>query len=247
MARRIVSYAERPELDDRWDETVAPVWPEFLLHGSDVNERWSHLFEHDEAFQCFLVEEEGDEVLAVANTIPFAWDGEPEGLPGGVDDVLATAITQHDAGEAPNTLCALQAVVTPGNQGKGLAGVILAAMRDLASSAGFVDLVAPVRPSRKDRYPLQDLRSYARWTRPDGLPFDPWLRVHVRAGAEFVAIAERSQTVQGTVAAWESWTGMIFPDSGAYVVPRALVPVQIDRERDMGRLVEPNYWMRHRL
>ncbi len=106
MARRIVSYAERPELDDRWDETVAPVWPEFLLHGSDVNERWSHLFEHDEAFQCFLVEEESDEVLAVANTIPFAWDGEPEGLPGGVDDVLATAITQHDAGEAPNTLCA---------------------------------------------------------------------------------------------------------------------------------------------
>ena len=71
--------------------------------------------------------------------------------------------------------------------------------------------------------------------------------MHVRAGAEFVAIAERSQTVQGTVAAWESWTGMVFPDSGAYVVPGALVPVEIDRERDMGRLVEPNCWMRHRL
>jgi hypothetical protein len=47
------------------------------------------------------------------------------------------------------------------------------------------------------------------------------------------------------VAEWEEWTGMAFPESGDYVVPGALVPVQIDRERDEGRYVEPNVWMRH--
>jgi hypothetical protein len=28
-------------------------------------------------------------------------------------------------------------------------------------------------------------------------------------------------------------------------VPGALVPVRIDRERDVGTYVEPNVWMRH--
>jgi hypothetical protein len=38
---------------------------------------------------------------------------------------------------------------------------------------------------------------------------------------------------------------MKFPQTGDYVVPGALVPVQIDRERDQGIYVEPNVWMVH--
>ncbi|MEW6060072.1 MAG: N-acetyltransferase, partial [Actinomycetota bacterium] len=57
----------------------------------------------------------------------------------------------------------------------------------------------------------------------------------------------RSMTVTGTVADWETWTGMAFPDSAPYVVPGALVPIVIDHEHDEGRYVEPNVWMRHRL
>ena len=40
---------------------------------------------------------------------------------------------------------------------------------------------------------------------------------------------------------------MEFPESGAYVVPGALVPVEIDREAYQGVYVEPNVWMQHRL
>jgi hypothetical protein len=47
------------------------------------------------------------------------------------------------------------------------------------------------------------------------------------------------------VADWEEWTEMTFPESGAYVVPGALVPVEIDRERNEGVYVEPNVWMVH--
>lgn len=43
----------------------------------------------------------------------------------------------------------------------------------------------------------------------------------------------------------EAWTGLRFPESGAYVVPGALTPVTIDREADRGEYVEPNVWMRH--
>jgi hypothetical protein len=35
------------------------------------------------------------------------------------------------------------------------------------------------------------------------------------------------------------------PRDGTYVVPGALVPVEIDRERDEGVYVEPNVWMHH--
>jgi hypothetical protein len=40
---------------------------------------------------------------------------------------------------------------------------------------------------------------------------------------------------------------MSFPESGAYVVEGALQPVQIDRERNVGRYEDPGVWMRHRI
>ncbi len=43
----------------------------------------------------------------------------------------------------------------------------------------------------------------------------------------------------GTVAQWENWTGMALPASGSYVVKGGLVPVLIDRGRDIGEYVEP--------
>jgi hypothetical protein len=73
----------------------------------------------------------------------------------------------------------------------------------------------------------------------------PDLRVHWRLGAEFVRVVPRTLVIAGRVADWEEWTGMRFPDSGSYVVPGALQPVQIDRERDEGRYEDPNVWMRH--
>jgi hypothetical protein len=82
--------------------------------------------------------------------VPLRWDGDPASLPDGIDGVLPLAVEQHASGVAPNTLCALQAVVVAAYQGQGLASV-------------------PVRE-------------------------------------------------------WERWTGLVFPGSGSFVVPVALVP-----------------------
>jgi hypothetical protein len=51
--------------------------------------------------------------------------------------------------------------------------------------------------------------------------------------------------ITGSLAEWEQWTKMRFPESGAYVVPGALQPVMIDCEKDLGRYEDPNVWMRH--
>ena len=49
----------------------------------------------------------------------------------------------------------------------------------------------------------------------------------------------------GTVAEWESWTDMVFPETGAYVVSDALGLDDIDREKDIGTYVEEGLWVQH--
>src|SRR5690606_29902920 len=89
------------------------------------------------------------------------------------------------------------------------------------------------------------MAEYAAWTRPDGEPFDPWLRVHRRLGARLLHPCERSMEVTGSVAEREEWTGMALPGTGSYTVPGALAPVEIDRAADTGRYTEPNVWAVH--
>ena len=54
-------------------------------------------------------------------------------------------------------------------------------------------------------------------------------------------------TIRGTRAEWEKWTGLVFPQSGQYVVPGALIPITMDIEKDEGNYIEPNVWMQHSL
>ncbi|WP_189186828.1 hypothetical protein [Streptomyces albiflavescens] len=49
----------------------------------------------------------------------------------------------------------------------------------------------------------------------------------------------------GTIAEWERWTGMVFPETGGYVIPEGLSLLRIDHSADQGTYVEPNIWMQH--
>ena len=102
-----------------------------------------------------------------------------------------------------------------------------------------------MRPSLKERYPLTPIGHYVGWRREDGQLFDPWMRIHERLGARVCTPLPESLRITGTVAEWESWTGMAFPESGEYVFPEGLAPVYIDRESDRGSYWEPNVWMVH--
>jgi hypothetical protein len=66
----------------------------------------------------------------------------------------------------------------------------------------------------------------------------------VEGGVE-LAVAAAVESVALYVAEWEEWTEMALPESGAYVVSAALLPIEIDRERDEGVYDEPNVWMVH--
>jgi hypothetical protein len=100
-----------------------------------------------------------------------------------------------------------------------------------------------VLPSWKDRYPLTPIERYAHWVRADGLPFDPWLRVHARLGATLLRTEPKSPQIEAPVSDWEAWTGMMFPEDGEYVFPAGPAPLHV--ERGVGSYWEPNIWMRH--
>jgi hypothetical protein len=52
-------------------------------------------------------------------------------------------------------------------------------------------------------------------------------------------------TMRGSVADWESRTGLAFPDSGVYVIPNATSTLTIDRDRDEGVSEDANVWVVH--
>ncbi len=219
-----------PDLRERASyAALREAWPRFLLHDEVSNANWHRLFDEFGELQFSMVD--GGDVVAEGCSSPVS------GLPDGWRDAFLSD-------GVPDRLCAIQVLVSRARQHEGIAHAMLEHMRGLASARGWT-LWAPVRPTWKERYPLTSIERYATWRRPDGLLYDPWLRAHERLGAEVVSTADGAMKITGQIADWESWTGMAFPDSGPYVVPGALVPVEIDVDADSGLYVEPCVWMRH--
>jgi GNAT superfamily N-acetyltransferase len=237
---KLVTVAERPDLVEPAWERTRDVLREYNQHGDVLNRYWGRLTEERPEFQFHLVDD-GDEILARARSIPLRWDGTLDDLPAGIDGAIARGFDESGA----DVLCALVIMVPRDVQGRGVSSVAVQGMLDLARRHGLTALIAPVRPSWKERYPLVPIERYARWRRDDGLLFDPWMRVHERLGATVLKPEPNSLRITGTIAEWEEWTGMAFPDSGDYWFPQGLATVTIDREADRGSYWEPNVWMCH--
>lgn len=247
MEPKVFSLAERPEM-------LGPVfdmpdsWPEFATQDPVGNAHYGRIPVELPEYVLFAEDERG-RVLAHAFSVPFALRTEGRGeLPArGWDQVLVWAFSDLRRGVRPDTVSAISVVVAPHAQGRGLSGRMLRAMRDNARARGFAEVVAPVRPSAKHLEPHTSMEEYAHRVRDDGLPHDPWLRVHVRAGAGIERVAPASMTVAASLAQWRRWTGLPFDTRGDVEVPGALVPVRCEPERDHAVYVEPNVWLRHPL
>jgi GNAT superfamily N-acetyltransferase len=243
----ITTVAERPEYIDRIYE-LDDSWPEFMGHDKLANALFNQV---PEAFPdyCVVATDEAGRLVARGRAIPFST--EPEGRDlypdGGWDSVLLWGFSDRRAGRQPDAVSALEIAVDVAYTGRGLSHTMLAALRSAVRKQGHDTLVAPVRPNAKHLRPEQPMGDYLLELREDGLPVDPWLRVHVRAGARVIAVAPASMVMAGSLAEWRAWTGLPFDQSGEVVVPEALVPVRCDVEHDYAVYVEPNVWMHHDL
>jgi hypothetical protein len=236
----IATVAQRPELTGLAWQRTRDTLPEYNNHGDVLNRYWSRLTGERSEFQFHLLDDDG-EVVARARSIPIRWDGSVDDLPAGIDGAIARGFDEAGA----NVLCALVIMVPREIQGRGVSETAVNAMGEIARRHGLGSLIAPVRPSWKERYPLVSIEQYAHWRRPDGLLFDPWMRVHERLGAAVLKPEPRSLKITGSVGEWEQWTEMSFPDSGNYWFPGGLATVAIDRDANTGAYWEPNVWMKH--
>jgi hypothetical protein len=239
---KVVTVAERPDLTEPAWERTRDVLPEYNNHGDVLNRYWARLTVELPEFQFHLVGD-GDEILARARSIPLRWGGAIGDLPAGIDGAISRGFEEG----AANVLCALVIMVPLDLQGRGLSAVAVQAMLELVRRHDLEALIAPVRPSWKERYPLVAIDRYARWRRDDGFLFDPWMRVHERLGATILKPEPHSLRITGTVTEWEEWTGLAFPEAGDYWFPRGLTTVTIDRDANRGSYREPNVWMQHAL
>ena len=243
-----LTFEERPDLAKRYSEVTEPYWPphmEFMNHDPVCNLYWSRLGTEFGAFQFVAYDDAGDGFLAHCNTVPLAWTGRDDDLPAGVPAVLGQSFSEAAGAVPPTAVCALFARIKSTARSKGLSAQLLMFMKEIARRHELEWLIAPVRPNLKESYPITPMERYVEWRREDGLMFDPWLRTHERLGARFAGIAPEGNVFRATVAEWEDWTGLSFPDSGEYVARGAMNPVIIDRDRDEGVLTEPNVWMVH--
>jgi GNAT superfamily N-acetyltransferase len=240
----LVSLRDDSRLADVFHVQKERIWTPFMFHDVYSNRLWHYLEEVFPEYQVYLLDE-AERPVAVAQTIPLVWDATLKGLPVGWADSLVRGVDDYLAGRQPNTLNALEIAIQPEYQGQGVSYTMVKAVRDLAETRHLQAVIVAVRPSMKPRYPITPMERYIHWMREDGSPFDPWLRVHWRCGGEILKTAHPSMVIEGSAEEWEQWTGMKFPESGDYVIPEALAPVQIDRAMNFGRYVEPNVWVHH--
>jgi hypothetical protein len=153
-----VTADERPDLWEGARGLFQDVWPEYNNHGNETGQIFGALVPRHASHQVLLYDRELERTVARGRTIPFPWDGSLGDLPAGMDALGRRALGDP---ARPTALSALAAEVDRDHQGQGLSRLVIQAMGECARSADLAPLVAPVRPSWKDRYPLTPIDRYA--------------------------------------------------------------------------------------
>ncbi|HWD03900.1 MAG TPA: N-acetyltransferase [Amycolatopsis sp.] len=238
--------AREPELFRAIDHAdFARSWPIFMQQDPNAGLYYGQL---DTVADYVLLATDGDEPVAKAYSAPFAFGipGREELPDGGWDEVIRWQHADRLAGRDRTAATALEIVIRKERQGTGIASKMVKALRDNAFRLGHDVLYAPVRASQKAAEPETPMSEYAFRVRDDGLPYDAWLRVHVRAGGRILKVCPLSMTIPGTLAQWRAWTGLPFDTDGPVLVEGALNPVQVSVAQDVAVYVEPNVWIEHR-
>lgn len=244
----ITTLADRPEHIGRIYEVSKADTPEFLFADLTCNALLPRV---PETFPetCIVATDADGRLVGRGRSVPLSFGRRGrEHLPScGANQMLVWSFADHAAGVEPDVACAMEISVDPDLRGEKLSYAILGHMREAVAARGLKALLCPVRPTAKHVDPTMAIEDYIAVSQDDGLPVDPWLRVHVRMGGHISGVAPSSSVIAGSLADWRRWTGLPFDRSGPVEVPGALVPVTCDVDRDMAVYVEPNVWVTHDL
>lgn len=231
----------RPEDSEACEAIERAVWSTF--HDQAEGNIW---IDYDPELHVVAERADGT-IVATGDACPFAWDGRPETLPyHGWAEVIERAYELRETNAPkPAFACALGISILPDARGTGLGLRMLSGLREAATAAGYKGLAAPVRPTEAWRMPHMTMAEFSRVRLPDGRHFDPWIRVHERAGGTIIGSCEDSITLQGSREQWEEWTGLRLPEQGFVLVDGANAYLTLGG--GIGVLTEGSVWLLHEL
>lgn len=240
------SFFSGTERSDLFDLQSVIEWPEFILHDPIGEKYWEVLYEKFPEYQFALME--GEEVVGTINSIPLNFDTKnPDFNEKGWDWALEKGFNDLAQGKMPTVLCGLQIGIGKVYRSKGISSLLIEKMRHIAAGHHFKRLILPIRPTLKHKYPLIPMEEYIRWQTPDGQPYDPWIRIHTRYGAELISVCHKAMYIPGTIREWETWCNLSIQSTGKYVFSGGLVPLSANVETGRAEYTEPNVWMIHKL
>jgi GNAT superfamily N-acetyltransferase len=157
----IATFAERPELRAGvFEAEIQSAVPEFMRHDPAAALYYDdgNLDRYRDYGLVAVDPTEPDLPAARAFSVPFAFPDPTRGreaLPhGGWDQVIRWAHRDRLQGVPPTTVSALEIMVAPRLQGRGISQAMLTALRDNSRRLGFSALYAPIRPTDEHREPL---------------------------------------------------------------------------------------------
>jgi len=243
---KIILFSQNPALKNLIKEKLKDSWYEFMRH-DEVASRYREYRDKEFSDYQFFVVDSSENVVAICKSIPSYWDGTEKSLPEGYDMALEYAISNYKAkGKSNwNALLGTSVHVFEEYRNMGLSSFCLNVMKDICRKKNFQNLIIPVRPVLKHKFPLIEIEDYVKWRNSDGRVFDPWLRTHLNIGGRIIGIAKKSMVIKSSIDNWSKWTKMQFPSTGSYIVEGALSPIEINCEENVGVYHDPNIWVVH--
>lgn len=228
----------------QYNDAIAKAFPQVIGESQIIKAFWNRLEEYFPEFQLFLVSQD-DDLIGFINTIPFQYTGSMKGLPeSGWDWMFTKGISGFENNQPPNYLGGLQVIVRQKYQKLGYSKQILNYGKQVFKSAKLQKLLIPIRPTKKHGFPKMNMQDYMN-LREENEIYDPWIRTHVKGGAEIIKVCENSMSIRGDIKFWERILNTKLVQSGEHHLSGALSPITIDLKNNRGEYIEPNVWIKY--
>ena len=158
--------------------------------------------------------------------------------------MVKKGIYDFETKKKPNALGGLQVIITKAFLGQGFSKVIIAEGKKRIAQFGLSQLIIPIRPTFKHKYPQMEMEEYIGLKKNEQV-YDPWIRTHIKGGAKIIKVCKNSMNVKGDLNFWKRLIGKELTSSGMYKVNGALNPVRIDLENQSGEYREENIWIHY--
>jgi len=231
-------------LISQYHQAIQAAFPPVIHSSEIIKNYWSRVESYFPHLQLFVIGEDAN-LIGFANTIAINWADTFEKLPqDGWDWMVEKGIQDFEQGIKPNCLGGLQIIITKEHLGKGYSKLVLAEVKKMKEAAALEKFIIPIRPTWKWKHPEMSMTNYAQYEQGNKI-YDPWIRTHLKAGAEIVKICESSMRVSGDIPFWEKIINKKIEASGEYLIPGALSKVQLDIEKNFGEYKEANIWIKY--